>query len=54
MSLRRLREWSEMPTPAWRHELLRRPARDDYTGLLIAAVGGTCRLCSRVRSARAL
>ena len=38
--------------PAWRHELLRRPARGDGTGLLIAAIGGTCRLCPRVRSAR--
>ena len=40
------------PQAAWRRALLRRPARDDGTRLLIAVIGGTCQLCPSVRSAR--
>ena len=51
-TLRRLRQWPEPPPAAWRRALLRRPARDDGTRLLIAVIGGTCQLCPSVRSAR--
>ena len=51
-TLRRLRGWPGTLTAAWRHELLRRPARGDGTGTLIAAIGGTCRLCPCVRATR--